>query len=117
MTELAITANESDALASIRRLEETLAARSTTRTVAEGHLHSARREAASILASARQNAAEATADRHARAIALADRDEAAIRAREQARAAELRDSAAAQTTTFVDAAIALIVGRGPEGEP
>jgi hypothetical protein len=113
MTELATTANGRGALASIRRLEQTLATRSTTRTAAEGYVESARQEAASILASAQEDVAEASAEQRARAIAAADRDEAEIRATEEARAADLRDEAAARTTDFVDAAVALIVWRGP----
>lgn len=116
MTEPANTANGGDVLASIRQLEKTLAARSTTRTTAEEYLEAARHEAASILASAQTHVAEASAEQRTRAIAVADREEAEIRAGETARAQELRDRAAAGTTSFVDAAIALIVQHDPEGE-
>jgi hypothetical protein len=116
MTEPATTANGGNALASIRRLEQTLAARSTTRTAAEGYLEAARHEAASILAAAEENVAEASAERRARAIAAADQHEAEIRANEHARATALRDQAAVRTAAFVDAAVALIVQRGTEGE-
>jgi hypothetical protein len=116
MTRPATAANERDALASIRQLEQTLAARSATRAVADRYLEATRREAARILASAQKTVAEASAEQHARAIAAADQDEAEIRANEDARANELRDRAAARTTVFVDAAVALILRRGPEGE-
>lgn len=115
MSEPATTENGNGTLASIRRLERTLAARLATTTVAEGNLEAAHTEAASILAAAEQNAVEASAGRRAQAVALADRDAAEIRRRTDVRAAELRESAAAQMAGTIDKALTLIVGAGAEG--
>ena len=116
MTELAAPANGGGVLASIRQLEQSLAARSTTVTTTEGYLEEARVEAASILAAARQDAVDASAKSRVQVTALADREATEIRHRADARAAEVRERAASRLTATVDAALALIVGAEAESE-
>jgi vacuolar-type H+-ATPase subunit H len=103
------------ALASIRRLEQTLAEDSAGRAAAERLLEAARAEAASILAAAAQNIAEAAAERRRRALADADREAREIRRQAEAGAEHVTENAGAVMDAAVDAALALILATGDEG--
>jgi colicin import membrane protein len=104
------------ALASIRKLEQALAESSTARTAAEEQLEAARAEAASLLAAARRDAAEASDAHRREALARADRETAEIARRAEASAAKVRAGYAAAMDETVEAALALILPAGAEGE-
>jgi vacuolar-type H+-ATPase subunit H len=97
------------ALASIRRLEQTLTEGANTRTTAESLLLAARTEAEQILAAAAKATVEASAERRRQTRAAADRDAAATSAEGEAHATALRETASAVMGAAVDAAVALIV--------
>jgi vacuolar-type H+-ATPase subunit H len=109
------TASEDGALASIRRLEQTLTEGATTRTVADSLRSAARSEAERILAAAEQAAVAASVERRRQAQAAAESETATIRARGESSAAALRANAAAVRDATVDAALALIVTTASEG--
>jgi vacuolar-type H+-ATPase subunit H len=103
------TTSEDGALASIRRLEQTLAEGATARTASDSLVTTARSEAERIVAAAEEAAVAASAKRRRQAHAAAETEAAAIRARGDASAAVLRANAAAVRDATVDAALALIV--------